>query len=1242
LANKITTVFDAENKGLKTAIAQGQTEFQKLQKAAASQSQAIAKSWGNMAQSVGTALQRVSAAGALAFGAATKFASDFGKSMANVNSIALQSEDQFKKTTQAVLGLNHEIGTAQSPKLLASALYDINSAGFSGAEGLKVLKAAAIGADAGQAAAAVVADGLTTELRAFGLEAEESERVLDMMLKTVQRGKVTMEQYSSNIGQIASDSKQAKVTQEELHGSIALLTAKTGQAAQSFTRFQALVKALSLPPTEARAAYEKMGLQFGSSAIEANGLVGQLQKMREAANGNEIAFAQMLGGSQEAISAANILLGDDNGASALLEISEAAKAAGTTQAAFAEQAKAAAFQFQKLSSTLQAAAITFGNAIAPAVGKVADVLQSVVTKFNQLDPALKNTIAVGAAAGTVLAGLAGTALTLAPGIAAVVTALSAPAGVAFIASVKALGVALASFVTGPVAVAAAAVGALYLAWKNDLGGIQEKVSEWGKEISGAMSEVADFFGRQYERLEGVTREAWATIKPIAISAMEIIEQRVFTFGRAIVDAASVAWELFSGAASVAWEAIKGIVDIQIGVITTLLEAGTAVLNGNWGKAWDLMVAGTNEALEKVGQLVLKVLEKVGQMVWDAGTELYAGGKNLARNLKEGAAQELELFKQTVSEALGFSVRQTEVFGEAAERQTRTAFQNMLSHAETFKTQFAAKMEEALAPLRAFGGQVDEAFSGVKDSLSSVFKPLGGLTGIFGNKSSGSGGGSGGGGGTEPKPSAGKTSGKTDAELIAEIRKGADVRGNVSFEGAKRDLLEAVAKFVENAARDGLRPVISSVTDGRHAPNSYHYAGEAIDFGYYRPDGGLFSPDQELALGKKHLQGTGFKGMLDELLGGSPHLHAALGTGDSGDSRFNLIETGFQKVVEDQKRQNAAVNSLIKDFQVETIEQADLIFGMFEESAKQSEALMAQIKDNRISDQAKMALGLAGGGEDPLYGGLGAAFGSAEDMAAADQAEIDRVRALEEAKYQERLRRHQLEMELGYLEAEEHAAWLQQMAQADGLSTEQRLQREAAYHQAKRGLEQQTFNYVGQLQQAMANSFSQFLNATLTGQQTFSQGIKQLWRSIFNQIISMLVQAIVKATILNSLMGFFSGGLGNVVRGIFGGGGGGGAIISDTPGIAGAVTAHSGERYVTADPLSRYLQGTGDLGAGEALRVLQTGEQVLSRRDARQQQQPAMMGGGTIHIGEVHNHDSVDLDMMSKSLAWRQLAYGRMG
>src|SRR5215218_3845248 len=102
---------------------------------------------GEMISQAGRTMVGVGAAIAAPLVLGVKSAIDFGREMANVNSILQLSDEGIADLGQQVTDLSPIVN--KGPTELASALYDIASSGFTGAEGLDVLEAAANAANAG-------------------------------------------------------------------------------------------------------------------------------------------------------------------------------------------------------------------------------------------------------------------------------------------------------------------------------------------------------------------------------------------------------------------------------------------------------------------------------------------------------------------------------------------------------------------------------------------------------------------------------------------------------------------------------------------------------------------------------------------------------------------------------------------------------------------------------------------------------------------------------------------------------------------------------------------------------------------------------------------------------------------------------------------------------------------------------------------------------------------------------------
>lgn len=315
------------------------------------------------------------------FQGAGSAALDFGKQMANVNSIAQLSDGAFAKLNDQVLALTSDPRIAQAPATLAAGLYDVYSSGFQGADGLKVLQQSALAATAGVTDTATAARVITANLNAFGLGAGDAQRVSDVLFQTVNDGVITFEQLANNMGNVIPIANSLGLSVEDVGAAYAQMTLKGVPASQAETQIAGLMRS-AINPTEALTeAVQAHGFASASAAIESEGLAGFLDIVSDAAGGNQETMFDLLG-TQEAMNAATILGADGSKAyrKELDKMNKASKGAGATNKALAQQMKSASFQIAKAKQqVLTLATVGFGI-LAPVVGKVAGKMTGFISK----------------------------------------------------------------------------------------------------------------------------------------------------------------------------------------------------------------------------------------------------------------------------------------------------------------------------------------------------------------------------------------------------------------------------------------------------------------------------------------------------------------------------------------------------------------------------------------------------------------------------------------------------------------------------------------------------------------------------------------------------------------------------------------------------------------------------------------------------------------------------------------------
>src|SRR5579859_1374603 len=143
----------------------------------------------------------VGAAALIGIGVASvKMAGDFQAGMTSLVTGAGESQKNIKMVSDGILAMAPAVGT--TTKALTDGMYMIESAGFHGADGLQVLKAAAEGAKVGNADLASVANAVTTVMKDYSLKANDAALATNFLVSVVSQGKTHMQDLSGSLSAI--------------------------------------------------------------------------------------------------------------------------------------------------------------------------------------------------------------------------------------------------------------------------------------------------------------------------------------------------------------------------------------------------------------------------------------------------------------------------------------------------------------------------------------------------------------------------------------------------------------------------------------------------------------------------------------------------------------------------------------------------------------------------------------------------------------------------------------------------------------------------------------------------------------------------------------------------------------------------------------------------------------------------------------------------------------------------------
>lgn len=318
---------------------------------------------------------------------------NFDRQLRNINTVAKLSEAELQKLGDSIIRLSSDPNIRKAPDDLADALYDIYSSGLSGTEALDALKNSAYGASAGLTETKNAA-GVTLSVIQSGIKGVNgSKEAMDVLFKTVDRGRLTFEELSGVLGAVLPTASKAGITLQELGAYLAVAT-KQGQSASEATNdLLNLITKIANPGKEARGAFDKLGIAYGFSALQGKGLKGVLEEIQAKTGGNADVIKKLLPDMQAQRGA---LTGLTNaGRDYRIELEQQAKAfegAGAAAAAMAKQNQGASFEVDQLAKEFKILRVEVGESAAPAMRTMVAEVRDSVKWFNGLDKATKDQI----------------------------------------------------------------------------------------------------------------------------------------------------------------------------------------------------------------------------------------------------------------------------------------------------------------------------------------------------------------------------------------------------------------------------------------------------------------------------------------------------------------------------------------------------------------------------------------------------------------------------------------------------------------------------------------------------------------------------------------------------------------------------------------------------------------------------------------------------------------------------------
>nr|WP_276570012.1 phage tail tape measure protein [Paenibacillus alvei] len=316
----------------------------------------------------------------------------FEQSMAKVKAITGATADEFERLR------NQSIELGATTVFTASQAADAQSylamAGFKTNQILAAMPGVLALAAAGQMDLARTSDIASNILTGFQLEAEESMRVVDVMAKTMTSANTNIEQLGYAMKYVAPVAASLGISIESTAAAIGKLSDAGIQGEMAGTQLRAILLRLVRPVGEAAEVMDKLKINIkdaNGGILPLTQIIGQLESaFSKLTQAQQAEAASLIAGTE---AASGLLTLIKTGSATLGSFTEELENSGGTAQRIADTLMdTLKGSIEEMKSALESVGIAVGDAFAPAVRAVVDMLAKMFLGFTELNPALQAAI----------------------------------------------------------------------------------------------------------------------------------------------------------------------------------------------------------------------------------------------------------------------------------------------------------------------------------------------------------------------------------------------------------------------------------------------------------------------------------------------------------------------------------------------------------------------------------------------------------------------------------------------------------------------------------------------------------------------------------------------------------------------------------------------------------------------------------------------------------------------------------
>lgn len=397
-------------------------------------------------------------------------AADFEQSMAKVVAVSGATGKQFQMLEQDALRLGS--ATRFTATEVSGLQLEFAKLGFTSDEITKVTESTLALAQASGSDLARSAEVAGATLRGFGLEAEETQRVTDVMAASFSGTALDMESFAESMKYVAPVAKAAGMSIEETTAMLGTLANAGIKGSQAGTALRRIISELGATGGDVAGAISNLATQ-GLNLADAKDEVGR--------------------------SAQSALLVLSKGTETTAELGAAFRdAQGKAKEMAGVMDSTSRGALARMQSAIEGAQISMGKVLAPIVERLAGFISDLANKFQQLSPEVKKTLVVIAG----IAAALGPAMLVVSTLATTLPVLGTAIGAAFTAA------------TGPIGLTILAIGA-----------IGSAILYFWDDIKGPLTNVINYFITLYNEADFL-HIGVAALKQVFVSTFTVAQQMV--------------------------------------------------------------------------------------------------------------------------------------------------------------------------------------------------------------------------------------------------------------------------------------------------------------------------------------------------------------------------------------------------------------------------------------------------------------------------------------------------------------------------------------------------------------------------------------------------------------------------------------------------------------------------------------------------------------------------------------------